>query len=252
MNSIQNAWIMAAAGILTFACASCTTQPAPMDSAQMEKDWASTKQSGLDAMDNGNFVEAEKQFEKAANDAQVFGAKDPRLAATLNNLASAYEKESKYVQAEETYKKALPLIQQIMGTDSTASAIVMLNLSRVDASEGKLDEADQYCRDAIDIKEKNLGKDNPEVSDAVNELATLYEKQGKYSMALPLYKRAIVTRVHTLGKNDPAVLESLDGYARSLRKTDHNTEAAQIEKIAGNLRSKNAGKTAAPTHKTPG
>ncbi len=248
VKNIKNLYPPLATACMFTLLAGCAVRQPPPDSMQLDKDWTSANQSGLDAMSNGNYHQAETYFQQAENDARNFGATDPRLPATYNNLASAYEKQSKYVQAEQTYKEALPLFQKIMGPQSTASAIVMLNLSRVDALEGKLDEAGPYCRDAIDIKEKNLGPDNPEVADAVQQLAGLYEKQGKYSMAIPLYKRAIKVRVRALGKDDPSVVESLDGFARCLRKTDHNPEAAEIEKIAGDLRKKaaNHGSTQKP------
>lgn len=58
--------------------------------------------------DEGNMKEASRLLHDALNIRQkVLGPKDPAVAATLNNLATAYMKHGKYVKAEQLYKEIL-------------------------------------------------------------------------------------------------------------------------------------------------
>ena len=52
--------------------------------------WESYTTAGLAAFQQGNYVEAEKQFGTALKEAEGFGPKDTRLATSLNNLALLY------------------------------------------------------------------------------------------------------------------------------------------------------------------
>jgi tetratricopeptide (TPR) repeat protein len=220
-----------------------STPSAQAPQTDQSQQWSAENDAGLQAMDAGNYALAETHLQKAAEAATVFGDDDPRVAATFNNLASAYEKEGKLGKAATAYERALPLMQKSLGERHTGVAVVATNLARVKAEQGDLDNAGQYYRQSLGIREKNLGTEDPAVAENLNALGDVYYRQEKYAMAEPLFKRAIVIRVRALGKDDPQVADSLEGYARTLRKMNHESEARKIETIARDIRTKS--KTAA-------
>ena len=49
--------------------------------------WETTMAAGMSAHQQGHYAEAEEKFSAALKEAEAFGPEDPRLAASLNNLA---------------------------------------------------------------------------------------------------------------------------------------------------------------------
>jgi tetratricopeptide (TPR) repeat protein len=219
-----------------------------ISTGDQSQQWTADNDAGLRAMDKGDYAAAETSLEKASQEAESFGPDDPRLSATINNLASAYEKEGKLAKAAAAYERALPLMQKSLGEKHTGVAVVSTNLARVKALQGDYDAAGQYYRQSLGIREKNLGEDDPAVAENLNALGDVYYRQAKYDMAEPLFKRAIVIRVRALGKDDPQVADSLEAYARTLRKMNHEGDAMKIERIADDIRRKT--KTAATRLRT--
>lgn len=62
--------------------------------------WQSYMTAATAAYQHGNYVEAEKQLSAALKEAERFGVQAPRLATTLNNLATVYQAQGKYGEAE--------------------------------------------------------------------------------------------------------------------------------------------------------
>src|SRR5712692_6693632 len=69
--------------------------------------WQQSLSAGNLALSRGQNVEAEKYYEDALAQAEKFGEKDPRLAISLNSLASTY-------QVEQKYSAALPLFERLL------------------------------------------------------------------------------------------------------------------------------------------
>jgi tetratricopeptide (TPR) repeat protein len=62
--------------------------------------WQSYMTAATAAYQHGNYVEAEKQLSAALKEAERFGVQAPRLATTLNNLATVYQVQGQYGEAE--------------------------------------------------------------------------------------------------------------------------------------------------------
>jgi len=56
----------------------------------------------------------EKSFQAAVKEAERFGLQDPRLATSLNNLASLYHRQGKYTEAEPLYKRSLTIWEKTL------------------------------------------------------------------------------------------------------------------------------------------
>jgi tetratricopeptide (TPR) repeat protein len=247
LNLFQSVALSGTIAILCSCSQNKSVSPVATEPADATQQWSADNEAGLQAMEKGNYTVAENSLEKAAKEAESFGLDDPRVAATLNNLASAYEKEGKLSKAADVYQRALPIMQKSLGENHTGVAVISTNLARVKAEQGDLDAAGTYYRAALAIREKNFGPDDIHVAESLNSLGDVYYKQGKYSMAEPLLKRTIVIRVRSLGKDHPLVADSLEAYAATLRKMNQEPAARKIESIARDIRTK---KTATPTSST--
>ena len=73
--------------------------------------------AGATASQRGQYEEALRRLELALKEAEAFGEQDPRYATTLNNLASVYEAQGRYAQAEPLYKRALAIREKALGPD---------------------------------------------------------------------------------------------------------------------------------------
>ena len=71
---------------------------------------------------------------------------------------------------------------------------------------------------------------------SLNNLAALYQAQGKYAEAEPLFRQSLAIVEKALGPEHPNVATALDNYAKLLRKTNRNAEAAKLEARAQAIR----------------
>jgi len=86
--------------------------------AQVEQ-WQSYIVAGTRAYQQDNYAEAERQWGSALKEAKRFGPQDPRLATSLNNLATLYHAQGKYAQAEPLYKRSLAIREKALGPASS-------------------------------------------------------------------------------------------------------------------------------------
>ena len=70
----------------------CVALMAAQAFAQAEL-WEEHINAGMEAYQQGDNTEAEKQFFAAVGEAEKFGPEDPRLAQSLNNLAGLYNSQ---------------------------------------------------------------------------------------------------------------------------------------------------------------
>ena len=64
--------------------------------------WEAHSAAAQEAYQQGDYAEAEKQLRAALKKAEGFEPQDPRLAATLNNLAELYRAQARYAEASAT------------------------------------------------------------------------------------------------------------------------------------------------------
>lgn len=98
-------------------------------------------QLGQIAMGSGKATEAESQFRLAVQEAEKFDAKDPRLPASLNNLANCLRAQAKYAEAEACYKRALEVKQKAVGPLHTDLISIYENYAKMLRAAGRDAEA---------------------------------------------------------------------------------------------------------------
>uniref|UniRef100_A0A6B2KWH3 Uncharacterized protein n=1 Tax=Arcella intermedia TaxID=1963864 RepID=A0A6B2KWH3_9EUKA len=114
-----------------------------------------------------------------------------KIGIYLVNLADAYRKQAQYMQAEETYKKAIAILEQTLGPDHFEVADALNSRAMVLKKKTFYDEAEPLYLRALDIIEKTFGINHPKYGLYLNNLADLERKRGKYHEAFRLYSRAL-------------------------------------------------------------
>ncbi|MBI2811228.1 MAG: tetratricopeptide repeat protein [Candidatus Melainabacteria bacterium] len=68
--------------------------------------WEKLSQSGQKSIDAGNFNKAEQTWLKAVTEAENCGERDPSMPLSLKRLGECYQKNGKYIEAADAFKKA--------------------------------------------------------------------------------------------------------------------------------------------------
>ena len=102
--------------------------------------WEKENTAGSKAAAQGNTVEAERQFTAALHEAGKSGEPDLRLATSLSNLAAVYQDNGEYALAEQLYRRALAIEQEILLPGDPVLTDTLSNLAAVQLAAGKSPE----------------------------------------------------------------------------------------------------------------
>jgi len=200
--------------------------------------WESAMAAGQQAVEQGNYAEAERMFKLAVQKAEEFGREDRRVAVSLSQLAQVYAGQGKHVEAEPVYLQALKIYQAVHGENHLDVAATLNNLGVLHRMYGQYAEAEPLLTRALAIKETLLGPDHPDVALSAVNLGQLWVAQGQPQKAEPLYRRALAIRQKSLGASHPEVAKTLEDLANVLRKLGRNNEAVALDLQAREIRGK--------------
>ncbi len=122
--------------------------------------WQTYIAAGAKAYQQGDYAQAEKQWSAALKEAEGFGPQDPRLATSLDRLATLYQAKGSYTEAEPLFQRALAIVEKALGPDHPSVATSLNNLGLVYHAQGKYAEAEQLFQRSLAISEKALGRDD--------------------------------------------------------------------------------------------
>ncbi len=114
--------------------------------------WMVYDAAGIEAHQKGRYAEADQYLTVALKQAEKFGEQDARLATSLNNLASLYQDQGKYTQAEPLYKRALARREKVLRLDHPDVATTLeiyaelLRMTNRDAEAANLEARAQAIR----------------------------------------------------------------------------------------------------------
>src|SRR6476620_6702681 len=156
-----------------------------------EQTWESVMAAGQQAVQQGNYAEAERIYQVAVRKAETYGREDRRVAVTLSQLAQVYAGQGKHVEAEPLYLQALKIYQSVHGKTHADVAATLNNLGVLHRMYGQYAEAEPLLVRALAIKEQLLGGDHPDVALSAANLGQLYVAQVQTAKHEPLHRRAI-------------------------------------------------------------
>jgi tetratricopeptide (TPR) repeat protein/predicted MPP superfamily phosphohydrolase len=139
---------------------------------------------------------------------------------------------AEYKKAEELYKKALEISEQILGEEHPSTATSYNNLAGVYASQGEYKKAEELYKKALGIRERILGEEHLPTATSYNNLAGVYASQGEYRKAEELYKKALEIREWLLGKEHPSTATSYNNLAGVYASRGEYKKAEELYKKA--------------------
>ena len=157
-------------------------------------------------------------------------SKDPNVALSLANLATSYEAQGKYKQAEEIWRKVLSINESAYGIEHPAYAESLQSLARLNTETGKYQEALRLQNKAVQVFELSYGPGHPKTATSLNRLAAIHLKLANFSEAAPLIERALRIRESSLGADHPELIEIYENLlALYSQAGDHSkVEAVKI------------------------
>jgi CHAT domain-containing protein/tetratricopeptide (TPR) repeat protein len=143
----------------------------------------------------------QKAIEVAKRDS---GEYHDNYTASLNNLATLYEKMGQFDKAEPLFIKAMEILKTISGEENADYAGVVNALGLVYHRLSQFNKAELFYIKAKEIQRKVLGEKDPDYAISLNNLANLYSDIGQYEKAELLYIQAAEIFKIKMGVDDPS------------------------------------------------
>jgi tetratricopeptide (TPR) repeat protein len=126
--------------------------------------WTKASDAGRQAFELGNYSEAAEHYEVALQEANRFGARDPRLVTTLQNLGLVYEMMGRYPDAESLYQRVWDIRRENLGEKNQSVAFSVEKLADIYQAEKKYADAEKLYSQSLDISRQNLGPQHLEIA----------------------------------------------------------------------------------------
>jgi tetratricopeptide (TPR) repeat protein len=148
-------------------------------------------------------------------------------------LADLYVEQSRYLDAEPLYRRALAIEQNSDGEILSTRSRLLTVLVRL----RRFPEAEDVARGSLKIIEASSGMNSPAIDDVLTELAGLFETEHKYSEAEQLLKRA-VRNCDGLSDTDPQKIKASSELATFYYDRKQYTDAEMLLKTIAEKLSK--------------
>ncbi|MBX9690635.1 MAG: tetratricopeptide repeat protein, partial [Candidatus Obscuribacterales bacterium] len=177
----------------------------------------------------GKWQEAENLYKKAIN---LYDSNDIEMAAwAYDNLGRVYEGESKLIQAEENYNKAISLWKKSSSYQEPVIARALNRLSLLHAKMNLMEQAEAEAREVLERDRKVMKDykiDNQILSADYNDLGVIQSLEGKAKEALASLEESL--EIKKQAKKDSAYSYS----EQMLREAISERNIAEVYKSMNN------------------
>ena len=151
--------------------------------------------------DMHEFERAEEKYNQALEILDEIGDPEQDSLSVVNNLALVYERQSKFDEAENLYRRIVEATRFRFGNDHPYTATALNNFGLLYQQQSRFDEAEPLHVEAVDIFKSAFGMDHPAVATVHATLGVVYKRQARYEEAMEMYKIALDTRERVLPEN---------------------------------------------------
>jgi len=153
-------------------------------------------------------------------------------ADLLRNAGSVMRLFGHFDVAENYYKRALEIYQQLYGRNNVWVAQTYNNLGIVLKNEGKYQAALEMYEKAQDILKQIQGPNSVLVAQTYNNMGVVFRAQGRYEEALEMYERALEIDKQVHGPNHGDVAATYINMGALLEGQGKYQEALKIYDMA--------------------
>ena len=164
---------------------------APAFKAKNEDELMQYILSGYAARQAGNFVESERIYKDAVEQAKSFGEDSFIRASAIMMLAGLYTASERWQEAADIYLQAMPMLEKAGEQGKKSLMALYDNLSGCFSELNLLDKAEEYNNKAIAFFEADKTSPPSELAKCLNNRAFIYFKQKKYEKAKADWERML-------------------------------------------------------------
>jgi CHAT domain-containing protein/Tfp pilus assembly protein PilF len=166
------------------------------------------------------------------------GAPTKDLAGAINNLAQLYGDVGRDAEAEPMFKRALAIMEKVVGLDSVDIAVELNNLAALYQRQQRYAEAEPLFKRALALSERSLPPNHPDLGRALNNLATCYEKQDRHAESEALTRRTLALYEKVAGPESPAAATLLNNLGQIVKAEGRHADAEPLIKRSLAIREK--------------
>jgi len=123
---------------------------------------------------------------------------EPQLS-NIHTLACCYSLQGRYEEAEEEFKKAMEIGQHELNETDWHMLVVMRHYGELCLELGRYDEAEQFLAKVLNRGRDSWDEEHPERLKIMVSLGWLYHSQGRYEQAEDVLRSALKTAQRVLG-----------------------------------------------------
>jgi tetratricopeptide (TPR) repeat protein len=178
-----------------------------------EEQWKSLVMHAVYEATAKHYAKAEDLFQQALKQAQYFGANDPKVGSTLNSLGLVYREEKKSKEAEEVFRRALPVLETVYGPDSIDVANVNFNIASAMVDQGQVGAAIPFLHKALSTYDGVLGASSVKTAGVLCMLGDAYRLNKDFKEAEGSLRRCADIRETDGGVDNPDLAAALHSLA---------------------------------------
>ena len=202
---------------------------------------------GVVLMRQGRYAEAEPLLAKAIRIwRRVRSPSEPdslREVIFKSSLASLYQGQRRYVEAEAIFVEALATIERVMGPESGHTISAMKDLAVLYSVTGRQDQSEKLLRKTLEASRRVLGPRHIDTLQSEYWLAVVRGDQGGLEEAEKLQLEALALQREVLGNEHPDTLLSTGNLGRIRAKQGRHAEARGLLERALEVQTRRYGAT---------
>ena len=159
---------------------------------------------------------------------QKYGKEHPDTLAVAQSLATIYQSQNRFADAEPLLKRIFEGKERTAGKDDPGTTTAATNLARVYKALGRYGEAEALFVRVKEAFEKLLGPEKALTFTPTQELAEVYSAQGRFAEAEPLLKHVFEVRERMMGKDNLGTMTAASDLARVYKVLGRYGEAEAL------------------------
>jgi WD40 repeat protein/serine/threonine protein kinase/tetratricopeptide (TPR) repeat protein len=149
---------------------------------------------------------------------QLLGEEHPGTLQAMYSLASQYDRQKRYDQAEELFTKVLEIRRRVLGEEDPWTLGTMNYLAWVYIRLGMHDQAEPLFSKVLEIRRRVLGEEDPTTLGSMGNLALVYSHQGMHDQAESLLAKTLEAQRRVFGEEHMNTLWTMSNLGQQYHR----------------------------------